>query len=79
MTGRRPSRGHLRGRPSSAAGRRSVRARLERAVLGLAMSIAAFVIERRVRNAIASKGEAPPEPDQQGLDDILNSGIRISE
>jgi hypothetical protein len=43
------------------------------------MSVGAVIIERRVRKAISAKGATPPEPDQQGLDEILNSGIRISE
>jgi hypothetical protein len=65
-------------RSTLASGRRSLRGRLERVVLGLAMSIAAFVIERRVLKAIKSKGQAPLEADQ-GLDEILNEGIRISD
>jgi len=66
-------------RSTVASGRRSLRGRLERLVLGLAMSVAAFVIERRVLKAIKSKGHAAPEADQQGLDEILNEGIRISD
>jgi hypothetical protein len=60
-------------------GRRSFRVRLERAVLGLAMGIGAFVLERRILKAIKAGGERPREPEQQGLDELLNRGIRVSE
>jgi hypothetical protein len=59
--------------------RRSIRGRIERAVLGAAMAIAAFVIERRFVKAIKESGQALPNPDERGLDELLNEGIRISD
>lgn len=59
--------------------RRSLGARIERAVLGPAMAIGAFVIERRVLKAIKESGEVPSASDEGGLDELLNEGIRISD
>jgi hypothetical protein len=42
---------------------RTFYARVERAVLGVVMGIAAFVIERRVLRAIQRSGAAEPPPD----------------
>ena len=59
--------------------RRSIRGRIERAVLGVAMGIAAFVIERRFVKAIKESGQGPRQPDERRLDELLNEGIRISD
>lgn len=70
----------MSGRASTSyTGKRSLRGRLERFVLGIAMGIAAFVIERRVLKAIRKGGEVPPEPKDDAFDELINDGIRISD
>jgi hypothetical protein len=61
------------------SGKRSLRGRVERFLLGIAMGIAAFVIERRVLRAIKKSGETPPEPVDDAFDELINEGIRISD
>jgi hypothetical protein len=48
---------------------------VERALLGVAMTVIAFVIERRVLKAIRERGEKP-EPVEQpdSMEELLNSG-----
>jgi hypothetical protein len=66
-------------RPGSATRRRTIVGRVERFVLGIAMGIAAYVIERRVLKAIKSSGEEPASADAGSLNDVLNEGISLSE
>lgn len=69
----------MAGRSTVYTGKRSLRGRVERFLLGIAMGIAAFVIERRVLKAIKKGGEAPPEPKDDSFDEMINDGIRISD
>jgi hypothetical protein len=59
--------------------RRTIVGRLERFLLGIAMGVAAYVIERRVLKAIKSSGEEPASLDAGSLNDVLNEGISLSE
>ena len=54
--------------------RRRIRAFLERAILGSLMSVAAFVIERRVLKAIKQKGEAREGAPVVGSDEEIDIG-----
>jgi hypothetical protein len=53
---------------------RTFYARVERAVLGVVMGIAAFVIERRVLRAIRRSGAAEPPPDAATVERAAGDG-----
>jgi hypothetical protein len=59
--------------------RRSIVGRVERFILGIAMGVIAFVVERRVLKAIKADGGAPAAGDAGSLNDVLNEGISLSE
>jgi hypothetical protein len=59
--------------------RRTIVGRLERFVLGIAMGIIAYVVERRVLKAIKAGGEQPARAEERSLHDVLNEGITLSE
>jgi hypothetical protein len=66
-------------RPRPATRRRTLVGRVERFLLGIAMGVAAYVIERRVLKAIKSGGDEPATLDAGSLNEVLNEGISLSE
>ena len=59
------------------SGRRSLWGRFERLLLGVAMGVAAFVIERRVLRGIKRTGTSPrlPAPDATTLEPTSRDGV----
>jgi hypothetical protein len=62
---------------SGSSGRRGLWGRFERLLLGVAMGIAAFVIERRVLRSIKRTGKSPrlPAPDATTLQPSSRDGV----
>ena len=64
---------------TTAPHRRTIVGRVERFVLGIAMGVVAFIVERRVLKAIKADGGTPAAADAGSLNDVLNEGISLSE
>ena len=62
---------------TGSSGRRSLWGRFERLLLGVAMGIAAFVIERRVLRSTKRTGTSPrlPAPDATTLEPTSRDGV----